>query len=232
MRGTKQKAAGASVRRKRGDGCGAPARCSGSVIDRLSYSGAPDNCQPVNADLACPTFRAPDQSAWHRTRRRGADRARGGRGPGDRPAVPHARILPGPQRPAHDSRRETRDGGDARGGSGAARAAGDIPATLADRRQGRNRHRRTGVFQVHAGSADAARREAAGLRQARRLQRPADDRRIPTMWCRSSRPDRIPGDRAGLAADRRAVASAGRRRHWPRRWTWLPDFPSGTTRRC
>ena len=125
------------------------AEWSGSVIYRLSYSGAPRDCQPVNAETACPSFRAPDQSARHRTGRRGTDRAGRRRRSDHRSAVPHARVLPRPQRPADDPRRPTRHRRHAGGGGGAPRAARDIPPALADHRQGRHRHRRTGVLQVH-----------------------------------------------------------------------------------
>ena len=181
---------------------------SGSVIYRLSYSGVLDSCQPVNADPLAPLF-APLTSlrgigpavAALISRAAGGDRVidllfHMPESYLDRSARPTIRAA----KPGH--------GGDAGGGGGAARAAGDITATLADRCQGRYRHRRTGVFQVHAGGADAAGRETAGLRQAGRLQRPPDDRASGSCGAdRAGGPDS--GDRAGLAADRRALAAAG-----------------------
>ena len=192
---------------------------------RLSYSGAARELSARERRSACPSFRAPDQSARHRPRRRGADRARRGRRPGDRPAVSHARMLPRPQRPADDSRR----------------AKPGIVATLAVEVV---RHERpatsrqpwriivkddTGFaelvfFRFTARSPDAARRETAGLRQAGRVQRPADHRPSGTSGAvRPARPD--PGDRAGLAADRRAVATARSRAALAQALALLPEFP-------
>ena len=112
---------------------------------------------------------------------------------------------------------KARYGCNTRRGSRATRASCELPPALADYRQGRYRYRGAGVLPIHPRGTDAPRDQAAGLRQARRVQQPSVDAAPgPHGSGRPTRPHTR--DRAGLAADRRAVAAPGRRRRWPRRW--------------
>ena len=64
--------------------------------------------------------------------------------------------------------------------------------TLARGRDRRHRLRRTGVLPVHPRTADAAGREAAGLRQDRRVQRPANDAASRPPGAGRPDPNRMP----------------------------------------
>ena len=98
------------------------------------------------------------------------------------------------------------------GGGGPPRPPGQSPPTVARGCARRHRHRRTGLLPLPARSPNATGREAAGLRQARPVQRPADH--ASSGPCGSGRSSGThAGDRAGLADDRRPVSAPDRRRH-------------------
>src|SRR6185312_13052430 len=85
----------------------------------------------------------------------------------------------------------------------------------------------TGVLSVHAGKPDAAGREAAGLRQGGVVQRAHHPGASGT--CGAGEPAGAdPGDRAGMAADRRPVAAADRLR--PGAGAGAPPGPAGVAR--
>ena len=141
-----------------------------------------------------------------------ADR-QGGRWQSDnRSAVSPARSVSGPTPPSHHSSGKAGRDCDAGSRGGAPRGTRQPAPALAGGGHRRLRFRRVGVLQIRPRTANAGGCEAAGFRQGGAIRRQADH--VAPRICGAGRPaGAVAADPAGVAADRRAMASPGGERH-------------------
>ena len=203
----------------------------GSRASRLSYSPASASVSAVQHDPTRPAFRTPDQPARRRRAARAAGGPRRGRGAGDRPAVPPARV-------AISTAASARRCAAAPPGRVVTVAVEVVrieqPANarqptraVVTRRQRLRRDRFLQALPRTPRLPVGARVLVSGKADERRQLRPSRPHRAGGQAA-----DRLPDDRAGLAADRRPVPLAPARPDRRRRSPACPSCRNGTTRRC